>query len=675
MSRDIDHTNGPAKALSRRQWLAMLGVGGTGALAGCTGDGGGDDDNQTGNGDDNQTGNGDDNATGNGGDGMGNGDDNATGNGGDGTGNGGDGTGNGDDNGDQFQFPERAASYNTNVSGSFGTLNVLFNEESSAGTAIGRTMDNGYTFDEEEQLVPLLYDLNSEDNEVWVFDLRENLQFSDPYGQVTGETYEYYINEVVQSGWAEHTAATSWTGLNVEQTGEFQFQVELQNPRFLYPESFDPLLYPVPQGLLEQYVPDEDREGLQQDEELLELQFTGNLGPYTLDAWNRGSGTTYTRNDDYYLAELVSNGNTSYDFGRLWEQAPYFDAAEISVVPEQSSRLAQLETGEAASAAIPASQFASYQDNPDVRALQIPQSFNNALALNMRDNGWRTGPGNLFRYDAFRQAMAMAIDKEALIQGVYNGLAEPHYTWQPSYTQWYPGDENLQTWGTGDLYGEEVAKERAQQAFDESEFDYGFAGNGDMVTPDGNQCQMDIYTSQGQETENNAANFCAQELGDNLGLDVTVETIDGGTFQNQYFRQQVPEGEEAPDYSAFFNAGPRSFTSQEAWDSALVFSFNTYPRNPITSSAFFDGYEASTNAVAYQPGFDAQGLYDQIEMAENREEITQLFQELFINLNEEQPYIMLTFDSSLTGYRPDLVGPIENFANGWNFPTWYFEQS
>jgi hypothetical protein len=50
-----------------------------------------------------------------------------------------------------------------------------------------------------------------------------------------------------------------------------------------------------------------------------------------------------------------------------------------------------------------------------------------------------------------------------------------------------------------------------------------------------------------------------------------------------------------------------------------------------------------------------------------------VFEELFVNLAEEQPYVMLLFSDSIIGYNPDLVGPIENFANGWDFPAWHFE--
>jgi len=76
-----------------------------------------------------------------------------------------------------------------------------------------------------------------------------------------------------------------------------------------------------------------------------------------------------------------------------------------------------------------------------VTVRQIPTPYNRILSVNQRDNGWQTGPGNLFQITAFRQAVAAAIGKDELIQGIYRGLAEPHFTWQPRWSDFYPSTE------------------------------------------------------------------------------------------------------------------------------------------------------------------------------------------------------------------------------------------
>ncbi|OYR62858.1 ABC transporter substrate-binding protein [Halorubrum ezzemoulense] len=330
--------------------------------------------------------------------------------------------------------PSVSGSYDTVTGASFNTLNPLYNNESGAGTAIERAIDPGYTFDENQEYFPLLYDMSTEDGEVWTFELRDNLQFSEPYGQVTAEDFVYQIQEVQQADWANTADSDSWEGVEVEQTGELEFEATLETSNVLWPQTYDPYLYPIPRALLEPYVEEEDVEGLQQDEELLELQFSGNLGPFELEEWNRGSGTEYVRNDEYYLRDIDEGPD-------LFSEGPLFEEASISVVQEQASRLGALETGEADAAAIPPEQYESYSEDDNVTVRQVPTPYNTIVSVNQRANGWNTGPGNMFQLVPFRQAMAAAIGKEELIQGVYRGLASSHFTWQPRWSEFYPSTD------------------------------------------------------------------------------------------------------------------------------------------------------------------------------------------------------------------------------------------
>jgi len=576
-------------------------------------------------------------------------------------------------------LPEPSGTYDTVTGASYETLNPLYNSEAGAGTAIGYALDYGYAFDDQQQVFPQHYDLTTDSGQVWVFTLRENLQFSDPYGQVTASDYVYQIQELHQNDTFPTADSTSWPSeYNVTQNGEFEFQVELPGTNILWPQTFEPLLYPIPQDLVQPYVEEEDVEGMRQDTELLELEFTGNLGAYTMEEWNRGSGTTYTRNDDYYIQDIPNAPN-------IYGGAPYFEGVTTSVVPEQSARLGALETGEADSASIPPSQFQEYQQNDSVSVNQIPQPYNEKITLNMRDNGWSAGPGNLFRHVPFRQAMAMAINKQELIDGVWRGLARPHYTWQPQFSRWYPSDVDFPEFGQGDMYGSEVARERAQQAFEMSEYDYAFDGD-TMVNPEGDQVTLDFYWFANDDTDGLMAEYVAQELNQNLGMNINVESVTAGPWVNDY--AQIPEdrwvepGTEVEyngktftwDSPGPFNPGPRNVTSNEPWDMSIVYGLNTYPRNPLTNNAFFDGAGGSFNFGGYYPDFNAQELFEQARNANSTEELQSIFNEMFVALAEEQPYIMLVFPDDIIGYNPNLVGPIENFSNGWNFPAWRFEE-
>lgn len=330
--------------------------------------------------------------------------------------------------------PTVSGSYDTVTPERFATLNPLFNAENGAGIAIGRALDRGYTFDENREYFPLLYDMSTEEGETWTFDVRENLRFSEPYGQVTAGDFVYLVREIHQADWAPTAASGGWDGVEVEQTGEFQFEATLESSNLLWPRTRDPLLYPIPRDLVEPYVRAEDVEGLKRDEELLELRFTGNLGAFELTEWNRGSGTEYVRNDEYYLRDIDEGPD-------LFSEGPLFEEASISVVPKQASRLGALKAGEADSVAIPSDRYGSYDEDENVAVRRVPTPYNTVLSVNQRANGWSAGPGNPFRLVPFRQALAAAISKRGLIDGVYRGLAEPNFTWQPRWSEFSPADD------------------------------------------------------------------------------------------------------------------------------------------------------------------------------------------------------------------------------------------
>ncbi|WP_238477151.1 ABC transporter substrate-binding protein [Natranaeroarchaeum sulfidigenes] len=640
MPHNVDRIQSDGPYINRRQWLSMLGVGGAAALAGCTG--GGDDDEDPG------------------------------------AENGGD-----DDAGvdPDAEIPDVSGQYDDVQASGFDTLNPITNTEDGAGTAIGYALDMGYTFNPDNELVPLLYDVTTDDGgETWTIDIREGLEFSDPYGEFTADDFVFYVEEIHQAEWAPSANSPDWEGVEVEEVGDYEVECTLENPNLLWPETFNPLEYPIPRDLIEPYVEDEDAEGLQEDTELIELEFTGNMGAFTLDEWVRDGGTSYTRNDEYYLRDVAEED----DDYRLFAEAPYFETLELQIIEEESSRISSLETGAVDHVTLPPDRGEQFMDDDDTRVVLADTPFNNILSVNQRDNGWTAGPGNLFQVKEFRQALAAAIDKPQLIEGVYRGFHDEHYTWQPEFSEWFPGTDELTLWGHPEdgVYGDE-ARDLAEQALDQIDEDYTYDGD-TLLTPDGDQVELQLYYNAASETQELAAGFFEQEFEEHLGFTLELNSIDGTRFSEEYWDgSDIAEpgttvehdGREftwdAPNPS---NPGPREYTSNEAWDFGTIFGLNTYPRNPLTNDAFFDGPGNFYNPVGYYPEFDAEGLFDEARSAEDRDELQEVFNELFVNLNEEQPYIMLTFGVDIEGYNPDLVGPIGDFANGYDFPTWYFDE-
>ncbi|PSP55185.1 ABC transporter substrate-binding protein [Halobacteriales archaeon QS_1_67_19] len=541
------------------------------------------------------------------------------------------------------------------------TLNPMYNTENSAGTRVEYVADGAYGFKPGQQLFPNWLDISSDDGRVYSVKLRENLRWSDPYGQMTAEDWVYMIKELHQTEWSGTAASSDWyrndEPIPVEKTGKYSFDIKLPEVDPSFPKK--PVMWGAqcaPKDLLKPYVEDEDVEGLKKDEELLNLSYTGNLGPYKLETWERKNKLVFTRNDEYYMREAD-------DVPKLYEKAPYFDKIVTQIIKESSSRLSALKTGEIDTAAIPPNKAGQFKDNDDVYLNVTPQPYIVKIAYNQRANGWKP-----FRKQKVRQALACAVDKQKLVEGVYRGYARPAFTYQPEFSKWYSDDEVVK-YGVGDLYGKEATRERMKEALSDTEYSY----NGDkLVDGNGEQVELTAHHSAGQADEKAATEFVAQEFERNAGIKVDVNGIPGGEFNQKYVQQSAPE--DAEWSKGAYNNGPRDeATSQKSWDMSLVYGLNTYPMTPTSGSIFFEkkGY---FNYYGYYPNYDFKELFNEAAKETDEQKRKELFAEIFGKISKDQPMGMLVMNSDIGGYQNGIVGPEEEFFSGWNFETWHREE-
>ena len=119
-------------------------------------------------------------------------------------------------------------------------------------------------------------------------------------------------------------------------------------------------------------------------------------GPFQLADWT-GTKITFERYDDY------------------WGDPAYLDEIVLDYIPDESTRLAALEAGEVDVVQNPPVHLTtSIEENPDLQTFQGPRAQNYILALNHQNE--------IFQDIRVRQAIAMAIDKSQLIDGISEGL-------------------------------------------------------------------------------------------------------------------------------------------------------------------------------------------------------------------------------------------------------------
>ncbi len=126
-------------------------------------------------------------------------------------------------------------------------------------------------------------------------------------------------------------------------------------------------------------------------------------GPYKLVRWNRKQEHLLVRNDDY------------------WGPKPFFKHVRIRIIPEQATQIAELISGGVdVIKAVPPDQMDVINKSGQARTGTSPILRTAFLQL---DQAGRSGP-NPFQDRRVRQAANLAVDMDAIVKHVLNGLGD-----------------------------------------------------------------------------------------------------------------------------------------------------------------------------------------------------------------------------------------------------------
>lgn len=553
---------------------------------------------------------------------------------------------------------EVGGTYTEAIGSDAKALNFIHQSDTTSSRFIEPTLDGTYRFkDIGEPSYLWVEELTDKDKQVWEYKLRDNLRWSDPYGQMTAEDWVYYIQNIHQGeeNWAGSVQSSGWhiddEPIHVEKTGKLSFKVELPSPQPGWPSnSATWAAYTLPKELIKPYVDEKDTEGLQQDEELNSLSYTGNLGPYKFDTWERESHYIATRNDEWYLREVD-------DVPDYFKNAPYFEKYRLDIITEDSTRLAALRNDELTFFEdVPAPKVEQFKQMDHLKFRFPPNPYCGVAWYNQRANGW--GP---MQIKEVRQALGFAVNKQAIADNIYRGFPEVAHTFQPAWSKWY-NDSEVWTVGTGDRYSHEKARSRLKDALPSG---YGYDGD-TLKNPDGEDVTLKMIYRAGSDTNQTMAEYFKQEYA-NIGINVELlNPVPFNTLQNKYM---VNGGS--------FNGGDREeSTSENEWDIMYGVSPNAYPINPDSSDVFWRK-EGGFNFMGYHPEADVGGLYDKAKSATSDQERVDAFSKVFTALSEEQPVNWLNFDVYKNAYQDNYMGmPAEgeyDYLESWDDYAWYVE--
>lgn len=533
----------------------------------------------------------------------------------------------------------------TGVTSDAKTLVPYLAADEASNDALERMVDLGATMNEQKEMQGLFFESweINDAKDVVTYKLRDNLRYGADYGDLTVDDYLYDIKNIRQEKDLWH--GYSYVGqfhidgkpIKYVKEDKHTFRAELPKPRANYKfNDYTAYMRPLPKKLLEKYISNKDLDGLKKDKDLQSGAWTGNLGAFTLDTWNRQSKLIFKRNDEYYLR----------DAEEYPDDIPYFDKYVIQIFSEQSTITSALKTGDVTTAGIDEFKATEFEQNEEVTVWH--SRYGEGLFYvtpNQRSNGWEG-----FRKKSVRQAFALALDKQTMIENISQGYADPAYTWSPT---WGPYYDDSKVWNpkTPQI---ETAKEKIRTALPE----YSYT-DGTLLNPDGKQVTLKLVWLTGSNTMKLTKDYLKKQF-EKLGIKIELQ----GTSWTNLLGQYVENSGKNTDWSVGpNNGGPwNQSTSSKQWDMMVGIGFDHGAYTPWSVIEMLFGEKGSFNWIGYTPERDVAKEAHAAASAKSREETKRILKQLLGYLSKEQPVIFTQSEHVLTGYR-SKVGGLEKPKN------------
>nr|WP_245719449.1 glutathione ABC transporter substrate-binding protein [Pelagirhabdus alkalitolerans] len=331
--------------------------------------------------------------------------------------------------------------------------------------------------DEDMEVQPgLAHDWEMVEDTLWEFHLEEGVTFHDG-SEFNAEVVEANINRILDDAVASPRAFLYDMITDVIVVDDYTVQFETEY-------SFAPLPAHLAHnggGMISQELIEEDYAAMDDGEEpgsVINESPVG-TGPFEFDYWNSGDEIRLVRNEDY------------------WGDNAYLDSIVFRVVPEDGTRIADIETGQAhIGDPLSPSDVSRIENTEGIHVNETPSVSLSYIGFNAQKEP--------FDDPQVRQAISMAINKDAIIEDLYGGAGVPAIG--PLAPEVFGYDENVS--------GLEYDVDQARELLADAGYEDGF--------------ETTIWTNDSRERID-AATVVQDELAD-LGIDVEIEIVEWGAY-------------------------------------------------------------------------------------------------------------------------------------------------
>lgn len=226
-------------------------------------------------------------------------------------------------------------------------------------------------------------------------------------------------------------------------------------------------------------------------------------GPFKLDRFDIGLETVLVRNDDYAWASDLSEN----------QGAAKIDRITFREIPDQSTAFLELKTG-----------GIDLLLGVPTPFLEILKAESNVTVIQMPGTGIHYMPINVtvapFDDIKVREATGLAINQEAIVASIYNGVGAPAHNFLISELPEAKVDPSLNV--SYDL-------EKAKKLLDEAGW---VMGDGDVRMKDGVSLTVKLFTQNGSEFTSLTQVVQAQLAA--IGMEAIITVFDSSTIRDEY---------------------------------------------------------------------------------------------------------------------------------------------
>ncbi|MFF2753191.1 glutathione ABC transporter substrate-binding protein [Psychrobacillus sp. NPDC058041] len=394
----------------------------------------------------------------------------------------------------------------------------------SANVVHGKVYETLLAFDKDRNFVPLLAtEWNQVDDLTWDFTLREGVKFHDgtPFNaEAVKATFDRLLDPATGSPQKDKLGMIK----EVIVKDDTHVTLKLSTP-------YAPLLSILASNEGSILSPKMIKETPDQ----LATHPVG-TGPFVFDSWKSGQEITLNKNNDY------------------WGEKVKVDSVVFKVVPEDATRLAMIESGEAhISDQVPVTEIDRIENSDKMNLFRT-----DGLAVEYVGFNTTKAP---FDNVKVRQAVSYAIEREAIISGVYNNVGtlanvamSPQVFGYSKDVKAYPYDVN-----------------KAKSLLKEAGYDKGI--------------KVTLLTSDRKERINMAEVIQSQLKG--IGVDVEIQVMEYGSYI-----QQIENGDHQMLIGGWGNAtGDGDYNQYNLFHSASIGAPGNhfYYQNPVVDKLIEQG--------------------------------------------------------------------------------------